>query len=157
MNAEARLEMFRRFEESNSNPITELLYQSDFELLMAVMLSAQATDVGVNKVTRELFPVANTPEQIVALGEESLSAYIKRINYYKTKARHIFRTAQILLEQHKGQVPKKRSDLEALPGVGRKTANVILNILFQEPTIAVDTHIFLEWLIGQGLHQAKHH
>lgn len=136
------MEIFRRFEACNPNPSTELLYNSDFELLMAVMLSAQATDVSVNKVTRQLFPMANTPESILTLGLESLKQYIKSINYFNTKARHILKTAQILIDKHQSRVPMTRSELENLPGVGRKTANVILNVLCNEPTIAVDTHIF---------------
>lgn len=142
MDAKTRLEIFQCFAAADPSPTTELLYKTDFELLMAVMLSAQATDVGVNKATRKLFPIANTPEKIVALGVDGLKTYIKSINYFNTKAKHIFRTAELLISQYHSRVPKNRSDLEALPGVGRKTANVILNVLFDEPTIAVDTHIF---------------
>ncbi len=142
MDVKTRIEIFERFEALNPDPCTELLYQSDFELLVAVMLSAQATDASVNKATRKLFPIANTPEAILALGEETLKTYIKTINYFHTKARHLMETAQILHEQYASQVPNERGALEGLPGVGRKTANVILNVLFAEPTIAVDTHIF---------------
>ncbi len=142
MNAEKRREIFLRLKAANPHPTTELEYSTPFELLVAVMLSAQATDVSVNAATRRLYPVANTPEAILDLGEEKLSQYIERIGLYKTKARHVIRTCRILLEQHDGQVPKTREALEALPGVGRKTANVILNTAFGEPTIAVDTHIF---------------
>lgn len=134
--------IFERFEERNPSPGTELVYHSDFELLVAVMLSAQATDSGVNKATEKLFPIARTPEQVLNLGEEKLKSYIKSINYFRTKARHVIKTSQILIEKHESKVPQKRSDLEALPGVGRKTANVILNVLFSKPTVAVDTHIF---------------
>ncbi len=142
MNAEKRREIFLRLQAANPHPTTELEYSTPFELLIAVMLSAQATDVSVNAATRRLYPVANTPQAILDLGEEKLSQYIERIGLYKTKARHVIKTCRILVEQYGSQVPQKREALEALPGVGRKTANVILNTAFGEPTIAVDTHIF---------------
>jgi endonuclease-3 len=142
MNATKRREIFLRLAAANPHPTTELEYTTPFELLVAVMLSAQATDISVNAATRQLYPVANTPEAILELGEEKLREYIQRIGLYKTKAKHVMQTCRILLEQHNGQVPKMREALEALPGVGRKTANVILNTAFGEPTIAVDTHIF---------------
>jgi endonuclease-3 len=122
--------------------VTELEYTSVFELLAAVLLSAQATDVGVNKATRKLFPVANTPEKILALGQEGLESYIKTIGLYRSKAKHLMETCRILVERHGGEVPRTREALEALPGVGRKTANVVLNVAFGQPTMAVDTHIF---------------
>lgn len=134
--------MFRRLSELNPNPTTELEYSTPFELLIAVILSAQATDVGVNKATRRLFPVANTPQAIAELGEEGLKDYINTIGLYNAKARNVIATCRILLEQHGGEVPRERAALEALPGVGRKTANVVLNTAFGEPTMAVDTHIF---------------
>ena len=133
---------FSTLQAANPEPKTELEYSSPFELLSAVLLSAQATDVGVNKATRKLFPVANTPAQILALGLEGLSEYIKTIGLYKSKAKHLIATCQILVDQHGGEVPHSREALEALPGVGRKTANVVLNVAFGEPTMAVDTHIF---------------
>ena len=133
---------FATLKAANPHPVTELEYTSVFELLTAVLLSAQATDVGVNKATRRLFPVANTPAKILALGEEGLSEYIKTIGLYRTKAKNLLATCRILLEQHGGQVPRTREALQALPGVGRKTANVVLNVAFGEPTMAVDTHIF---------------
>jgi len=142
MNPAKRREIFLRLQAANPHPTTELEYSTPFELLVAVMLSAQATDVSVNAATRHLFPVANTPEKILALGEEKLREYIQRIGLYKTKARHVMQTCRLLMEQHDGQVPQTRGELEALPGVGRKTANVILNTAFGQPTIAVDTHIF---------------
>ena len=142
MNAEKRREIFLRLQAANPHPTTELEYSTPFELLVAVMLSAQATDISVNAATRKLYPIANTPEAILKLGEEKLAQYIQRIGLYKTKARHVIETCRILTEQHKGEVPKTREALEALPGVGRKTANVILNTAFGEPAIAVDTHIF---------------
>lgn len=142
MNPAKRREIFLRLQAANPHPTTELEYKTPFELLVAVMLSAQATDVSVNAATRQLFPVANTPQAILALGEEKLSAYIQRIGLYKTKAKHVIQTCRLLVEKHGGAVPQTREDLEALPGVGRKTANVILNTAFGEPTIAVDTHIF---------------
>lgn len=137
-----RREIFTRFAAANPNPTTELEYNSTFELLVAVLLSAQATDKSVNIATRILFKVANTPETIFALGEQRLAEYIQRIGLYKSKAKHLIATCQILLEQHNSIVPNNRSDLEALPGVGRKTANVILNTAFGEAVMAVDTHIF---------------
>lgn len=142
MNPAKRREIFLRLQAANPHPTTELEYSTPFELLVAVMLSAQATDVSVNAATRHLFPVANTPQAILALGEEKLSVYIQRIGLYKTKAKHVTQTCRLLVERHGGAVPKTREDLEALPGVGRKTANVILNTAFGQPTIAVDTHIF---------------
>jgi endonuclease-3 len=142
VNPAKRREIFTRFRAANPHPTTELEYKTPFELLVAVLLSAQATDVSVNAATRQLFPVANTPEKILALGEEKLSAYIQRIGLYKTKARHLMQTCRLLVERHGGQVPQTREELEALPGVGRKTANVVLNTAFGQPTIAVDTHIF---------------
>lgn len=142
MNAAKRLEIFRRLHEDNPDPKTELAYTTPFELLIAVILSAQATDVGVNKATARLYPVANTPEAIYALGVEGLSAYIKTIGLYNSKAKNVIETCRLLIEQHASQVPSTREALEALPGVGRKTANVVLNTAFRQPTMAVDTHIF---------------
>lgn len=142
MNAAKRREIFLRLQKHNPQPRTELEYHSPFELLIAVILSAQATDISVNHATRQLFPVANTPQAILTLGEEKLRNFIQRIGLYKTKAKHVIQTCQLLLEQHKSTVPENRAALEALPGVGRKTANVILNTAFGQPTIAVDTHIF---------------
>ncbi|WP_027478744.1 endonuclease III [Curvibacter gracilis] len=133
---------FATLKAANPQPNTELEYTTVFELLAAVLLSAQATDVGVNKATRRLFPVAGTPEKILALGLEGLEDYIKTIGLYHSKARHLLETCRMLVEQHGGQVPRTREALEALPGVGRKTANVVLNVAFGEPTMAVDTHIF---------------
>jgi endonuclease-3 len=133
---------FATLKAANPQPNTELEYTSVFELLAAVLLSAQATDVGVNKATRQLFAVAHTPQQIWDLGLEGLERYIKTIGLYHSKAKHLLETCRILLDQHKGQVPRTREALEALPGVGRKTANVVLNVAFGEPTMAVDTHIF---------------
>ena len=137
-----RVEFFRRLAEINPKPETELEYTSPFELLVAVTLSAQATDVGVNKATRRLFPVANTPEAILALGEDGLKEYIKTIGLFNSKAKNIIAACRILIERHGGEVPSTRAELEALPGVGRKTANVVLNTAFGQPTMAVDTHIF---------------
>jgi endonuclease III len=133
---------FATLQAANPTPDTELEYTSDFELLTAVLLSAQATDVGVNKATRRLFPVANTPQAILDLGLEGLMSYIQTIGLYRSKAKHLMAACEILVEQHGGQVPRTREALEALPGVGRKTANVVLNVAFGEPTMAVDTHIF---------------
>ena len=133
---------FATLKAANPQPNTELEYTTVFELLCAVLLSAQATDVGVNKATRKLFPVANTPQAILDLGLDGLEAYIKTIGLYKSKARHLMQTCRILVEQHGGVVPRTREALEALPGVGRKTANVVLNVAFGQPTMAVDTHIF---------------
>ena len=142
MNQEQIERFFATLKAANPQPNTELEYTSVFELLAAVLLSAQATDVGVNKATRRLFPVANTPQKILALGLEGLESYIKTIGLYRSKAKHLMQTCQILVERHAGQVPRTREALEALPGVGRKTANVVLNVAFGEPTMAVDTHIF---------------
>ena len=142
MNAAKRREIFRRLKEHNPNPTTELEFNSTFELLIAVMLSAQSTDVGVNKATRKLYPVANTPETILALGIEGLSGYIKTIGLYNSKAKNVIATCQQLIDKHYSEVPSTREALEALPGVGRKTANVILNTVFRLPVMAVDTHVF---------------
>ncbi|MFM7025375.1 MAG: endonuclease III [Limnohabitans sp.] len=133
---------FATLQAANPQPNTELEYTSVFELLAAVLLSAQATDVGVNKATRRLFPVANTPQKILALGLDGLQSHIRTIGLYRSKARHLMETCRILVAQHGGEVPRTREALEALPGVGRKTANVVLNVAFGEPTMAVDTHIF---------------
>jgi len=142
MNKHKRTEIFTRWREQNPKPTTELHYQSPFELLIAVILSAQATDVGVNKATDKLYPVANTPQAILNLGLTRLKKYVKTIGLYNTKAANIMKTCQMLVEQHHGKVPEDRAALEALPGVGRKTANVVMNTAFGQPTIAVDTHIF---------------
>jgi endonuclease-3 len=136
------VELFTRLRELDPHPTTELLYTSPFELLVAVVLSAQATDVGVNKATRRLYPVANTPQAILDLGEDGLKRYISTIGLFNTKAKNVIALCRLLIEQHGGEVPRTREALEALPGVGRKTANVVLNTAFGEPTIAVDTHIF---------------
>lgn len=133
---------FATLQAANPEPKTELEYTSVFELLAAVLLSAQATDVGVNKATRKLFPVANTPQQILDLGQEGLEGYIQTIGLYRSKAKHLMQTCRILADQYGGEVPRTREALETLPGVGRKTANVVLNVAFGEPTMAVDTHIF---------------
>ncbi|HEB66841.1 MAG TPA: endonuclease III [Gammaproteobacteria bacterium] len=135
-------EIFRRLKRNNPQPTTELVYHTPFELLIAVILSAQATDKSVNKATAELFKVANTPEAILALGERGLKKYIQTIGLYNTKAKNIIKTCRILVEKYDGRVPEDRKALESLPGVGRKTANVVLNTAFGHPTIAVDTHIF---------------
>ena len=142
MNAQKRQQIFARFQAANPHPTTELVFASPFELLIAVLLSAQATDVSVNKATARLFPVANTPQAILDLGLDALTDYIKTIGLYKTKAKHVMQTCRLLLEQHNGEVPADREALEALPGVGRKTANVVLNTAFGQPAMAVDTHIF---------------
>ncbi|MDI5936377.1 endonuclease III [Halomonas kalidii] len=142
MNAQKRYEIFARLREHNPEPTTELDWTTPFELLAAVLLSAQATDVGVNKATARLYPVANTPQAILDLGLDGLKEHIRTIGLYNTKAENLMKTCRILVEQHGGEVPRTRAALEALPGVGRKTANVILNTAFGEPTIAVDTHIF---------------
>ncbi len=142
MNAQRRREIFQRLQAANPHPTTELVHHSAFELLIAVMLSAQATDKSVNIATATLFPVAATPESMLTLGEERLKQHIRSIGLYPTKAKNVIATCQILLDKHAGEVPRDRDSLEALPGVGRKTANVILNTAFGEPTIAVDTHIF---------------
>ncbi|MCE0722203.1 endonuclease III [Legionella resiliens] len=142
MNKQQRHEIFMRFREQNPHPTTELVYHTPFELLIAVILSAQATDVGVNKATAKLFPVANTPQSILELGLEKLKEHIKSIGLYNSKAQNIMKTCALLIKNYNGKVPNKRNDLESLPGVGRKTANVILNTAFGESTVAVDTHIF---------------
>ncbi len=142
MNREKRSEIFGRLRANNPHPTTELNYSSPFELLIAVILSAQATDVGVNKATDRLFPVANTPEAILALGLDGLKSHVKTIGLYNSKAANIIKTCEMLLELHGGAVPAEREALERLPGVGRKTANVVLNTAFGQPTMAVDTHIF---------------
>lgn len=142
MNKEKREEIFRRWQAANLNPTTELAFGSVFELLIAVILSAQATDKGVNKATAKLYPVANTPEAIYALGEDGLREYIKTIGLFNAKGKNIIETCRLLIEKHDSQVPSTREELEALPGVGRKTANVILNTAFRQPAMAVDTHIF---------------
>ncbi|KXS39030.1 MAG: endonuclease III [Halomonadaceae bacterium T82-2] len=142
MNAQKRHAIFARLREHNPEPTTELNWSTPFELLTAVLLSAQATDVGVNKACARLFPVANTPQAILDLGLDGLKAHIKTIGLYNTKAENLMKTCRLLIDRHDGEVPRTRAALEALPGVGRKTANVILNTAFGEPTIAVDTHIF---------------
>lgn len=142
MNPKKRLDMFKRFAAANPSPTTELEFSTPFELLAAVLLSAQATDVSVNLATRKLFPVANTPDAIAALGVSGVEPYIRTIGLYRSKAKHLVQTCEILVAQHGGRVPQDRAALEALPGVGRKTANVILNTAFGQPTMAVDTHIF---------------
>lgn len=142
MNKDKRTEIFSRLRADNPNPTTELVFTNAFELLIAVMLSAQATDVSVNKATAKLFPVANTPATIRALGLRKLKTYIRTIGLFNTKAANILKTCDLLLKEHDGEVPRERKALEALPGVGRKTANVVLNTAFGEPTMAVDTHIF---------------
>ena len=142
MNKDKRYQIFSRFRDNNPHPETELEYQSPFELLIAVILSAQATDVGVNKATRKLYPVANTPEAIYALGVDGLKEYIKTIGLFNAKAENVIKTCKALVELHDSQVPNSREALEALPGVGRKTANVVLNTAFGQPVMAVDTHIF---------------
>lgn len=142
MNKHIREQIFARFQAANPHPTTELVFASPFELLIAVLLSAQATDVSVNKATARLFPVANTPQAILDLGLDTLTDYIKTIGLYKTKAKHVMQTCRLLLERHHGEVPADRAALEALPGVGRKTANVVLNTAFGQPAMAVDTHIF---------------
>ena len=142
MNREKRTAIFSRLREQDSHPTTELHYDSPFELLIAVILSAQATDVGVNKATTGLYKVANTPEAILDLGLDELKSYVRTIGLFNNKAENIIKTCRILVDEHGGEVPRTREELEKLPGVGRKTANVILNTAFGEPTIAVDTHIF---------------
>lgn len=142
MNQKIRTTIFERLAEAIPEPKTELNYRTPFELLIAVILSAQATDKSVNKVTAQLFPLANSAQAILELGEEGLKHYIKTIGLYNSKAKHILHCCRLLLDRHDGEVPRSRAELEALPGVGRKTANVILNTAFDEPTIAVDTHIF---------------
>ncbi len=142
MNADKRYQIFSRLQEQNPNPETELEYDSPFELLIAVLLSAQATDVSVNKATRKLYPVANTPEAMLELGVDGVKEYIKTIGLFNTKAENVIKTCRILVEQHNSEVPQTREALEKLPGVGRKTANVVLNTAFGQPAMAVDTHIF---------------
>jgi len=142
MNSAKRQQIFERFRAANPQPTTELEYKTPFELLIAVILSAQATDVSVNKATRKLYPIANTPASIYALGVDGLMPFIQSIGLYRTKAKNIIETCRILQAEHQSEVPRTRKALEALPGVGRKTANVVLNTAFGEPTIAVDTHIF---------------
>lgn len=142
MNKDKRIQIFTRWRDANPHPTTELEYNSVFELLIAVILSAQATDVGVNKATAKLYPVANTPEAILKLGLRRLKSHIKTIGLYNTKAQNVMKTCKALVQNHGGEVPNNREALEALPGVGRKTANVVLNTAFGEPTMAVDTHIF---------------
>jgi endonuclease-3 len=142
MNDEKRRRIFERLRAANPAPATELIHDSPFELLIAVILSAQATDKGVNKATASLFRVANSPETVLALGEEGLKAHIRTLGLFNGKARNIMKTCEVLVREHGGQVPRSRKDLESLPGVGRKTANVVLNTAFGEPTMAVDTHIF---------------
>lgn len=142
MNAAKRQAIFERLRQQNPHPTTELEYTTPFELLIAVLLSAQATDVSVNKATRLLYPVANTPKKIHALGVDGLIPYIQTIGLFRTKAKNVIETCRILMAEHAGEVPRQREALEALPGVGRKTANVVMNTAFGEPTIAVDTHIF---------------
>ena len=142
MNAAKRFEIFTRLQAANPEPTTELLYDSPFQLLVAVILSAQATDRSVNLATQEFFPDYGTPQALLKLGEEGLAHYIRRIGLYRTKAKNVIATCRLLLERHGGEVPNDRAALEALPGVGRKTANVVLNTAFGQPTIAVDTHIF---------------
>lgn len=142
MNAEKRRQLFLRLQAANPHPTTELEYTTPFELLIAVILSAQATDVSVNKATRRLYPVANTPQAILALGVDGLVPFIQSIGLYRTKAKNVVETCRLLQEQHGGEVPRTREALQALPGVGRKTANVVLNTAFGQATIAVDTHIF---------------
>ncbi|PHM52446.1 endonuclease III [Xenorhabdus sp. KK7.4] len=142
MNKQKRVEILTRLRDNNPTPTTELVFNSPFELLISVLLSAQATDVSVNKATAKLYPVANTPQTILDLGVDGLKEFIKTIGLYNTKAENVIKTCRILLEKHQGEVPEDRAALEALPGVGRKTANVVLNTAFGWPTIAVDTHIF---------------
>ena len=142
MNKQTRQEMFKRWRAENPHPQTELNYTTPFELLIAVLLSAQATDKGVNKATAKLFPVANTPQAMLDLGLEGIMQYTRTIGLYKTKSKHIIETCKILVQQYGGEIPHTREELEALPGVGRKTANVVLNTAFRQPVMAVDTHIF---------------
>ena len=142
MNKHIRTEMFKRWREANPHPTTELQFSTPFELLIAVLLSAQATDAGVNKATAKLFPAANTPQAMLDLGLEGIMQYTRTIGLYKTKSKHIIETCKILVQQYGGEIPHTREELEALPGVGRKTANVVLNTAFRQPVMAVDTHIF---------------
>ena len=142
MNKHIRTEMFKRWREANPHPTTELQFSTPFELLIAVLLSAQATDAGVNKATAKLFPAANTPQAMLDLGLDGIMQYTRTIGLYKTKSKHIIETCKILVQQYGGEIPRTREELEALPGVGRKTANVVLNTAFRQPVMAVDTHIF---------------
>ncbi len=142
MNKEKRTEIFRRLKKANPAPETELKHKSNYELLVAVMLSAQATDISVNKATKDLFKVANTPKKMLALGEKKLKHYIKSIGLYNSKAKNVIATSKLLIDEHGGRIPNDRDTLQTLPGVGRKTANVVLNNAFGQATIAVDTHIF---------------
>ncbi len=142
MNKAKRQEIFERFQKANPDPTTELNYSSNFELLIAVLLSAQATDISVNLATDKLYPVANTPQAILDLGLNKLKSYIKTIGLFNTKAENVMKTCRLLIDKHRGEIPQTRAELEALPGVGRKTANVVLNTAFGQPTMAVDTHIF---------------
>ncbi|WP_428772045.1 endonuclease III [Vibrio sp.] len=160
MNNSKRVEILQRLREANPHPQTELAWNSPFELLIAVLLSAQATDVSVNKATAKLYPVANTPQAMLNLGVEGVKQHIKTIGLFNSKAENVIKTCQILVEQHQGQVPEDREALEALPGVGRKTANVVLNTAFGWPTIAVDTHIFrvsnrTKFAIGKNVDQVE--
>ncbi len=142
MKKEIVYEIFQRWQKNNPSPQTELIYSTPFELMVAVMLSAQATDISVNKATVKLFPIANTPEKILALGEEGLMGYLKTLNHFRNKSKYLLKTCELLISEHDSQIPDTREALEALPGIGRKTANVILNVAFGQPTMAVDTHIF---------------
>jgi endonuclease III len=142
VNPARRRKIFERFRVANPHPKSELAYRTPYELLVAVVLSAQATDKSVNLATEKLYPIANTPEQIVALGETRLMDYIKTIGLYRTKAKNVIQLSRLLVERFKGEVPQTREELESLPGVGRKTANVVLNVAFHQPTMAVDTHVF---------------
>lgn len=161
MNKSKRYDILCRLRENNPQPTTELMYRSPFELLIAVLLSAQATDVSVNKATSQLFPAAATPQAMLALGVEGVKSYIKSIGLFNTKAENIIKTCRLLLERHQGEVPQDRAALEALPGVGRKTANVVLNTAFGWPTIAVDTHIFrvanrTRFAVGKDVEAVEH-
>ncbi|WP_214001003.1 endonuclease III [Arsukibacterium sp.] len=161
MNKLKRIEILSRLRAANPKPTTELEYSSPFELLIAVLLSAQATDVGVNKATKHLFPVARTPQAMLDLGVDGVKHYVKTIGLFNTKAENIIKTCRILVEQHAGEVPENREALEALPGVGRKTANVVLNTAFGWPTIAVDTHIFrvsnrTKLAVGKNVDEVEH-
>ena len=142
MKKENIIEFFRRLQKIEPTPTSDLIYTNDYTLLVAVVLSAQATDEGVNKATKDLFKIADTPAAMVALGEETIKDYIKTIGLFNSKAKNVYKLSQILIEKHNGQIPDTRKELQALPGVGRKTANVVLNIAFGQPTMAVDTHIF---------------
>lgn len=162
MNKSKRQKIFEIWQQNNPNPTTELNYNSNFELLIAVILSAQATDVSVNKATDKLYPIANTPEAILALGGSLLMEYIQSLGLYKTKARNVIKTCQILIKKHNSHVPHDRNSLEELPGVGRKTANVVLNTVFGELTMAVDTHIFrianrINLASGKNVNEVEEH